>query len=154
MEPGYLLDGRYQIGELIGKGGHGKVYKAKEDSAAERTMVEKAISLDPKFVDAWAYNGMVPGPWIKLDVGDFVEINVTNNTELGTDVHWHGISTPNNMDGVAPYTQDPILTGNLVRLAEPLTKWAVEAQDAAEVPVLLSRAFKTAKQSVDRALDT
>jgi manganese oxidase len=64
-----------------------------------------------EFVDAWAYNGMVPGPWIKLDVGDQVEINVTNNTELGTDVHWHGISTPNDMDGVAPYTQDPIAPG-------------------------------------------
>jgi len=64
-----------------------------------------------EFVDAWAYNGMVPGPWIKLDVGDNVEINVTNHTELSTDVHWHGISTPNDMDGVAPYTQDPIAPG-------------------------------------------
>ena len=64
-----------------------------------------------EFVDAWAYNGMVPGPWIRLDVGDDVEINVTNNTELSTDVHWHGIQTPNNMDGVSPYTQDPIRPG-------------------------------------------
>ena len=64
-----------------------------------------------EFVDAWAYNGMVPGPWIKLDVGDQVEINVTNETELSTDVHWHGISTPNDMDGVSPYTQDPIGPG-------------------------------------------
>ena len=64
-----------------------------------------------EFVDAWAYNGMVPGPWIKLDVGDQVEINVTNETELSTDVHWHGISTPNDMDGVSPYTQEPIAPG-------------------------------------------
>jgi FtsP/CotA-like multicopper oxidase with cupredoxin domain len=64
-----------------------------------------------EFVEAWAYNGMVPGPWIKLDVGDQVEINVTNNTELSTDVHWHGISIPNDQDGVAPYTQDPIAPG-------------------------------------------
>lgn len=64
-----------------------------------------------RFVDAWAYNGQVPGPWIKLDLGDNVEINVTNLTPIGTDVHWHGISTPNNMDGVSPYTQEPILTG-------------------------------------------
>lgn len=64
-----------------------------------------------EFVDAWAYNGTVPGPWIKLDVGDRVEINVTNETELSTDVHWHGVSTPNDMDGVAPYTQDPIAPG-------------------------------------------
>jgi thiamine pyrophosphate-dependent acetolactate synthase large subunit-like protein len=41
-------------------------------------------------------------------------------------------------------SQEPILAGNLVRLAEPLTKWAAEAQDPHEVPVLLRRAFKTA----------
>jgi FtsP/CotA-like multicopper oxidase with cupredoxin domain len=64
-----------------------------------------------KFVDAWAYNGQVPGPWIRLDVGDKIEVNVTNLTPMGTDVHWHGISTPNAMDGVSPFTQDPILTG-------------------------------------------
>lgn len=64
-----------------------------------------------KFVEAWAYNGQVPGPWIRLDVGDSVEINVTNETPLSTDVHWHGISTPNEMDGVSPFTQDPIGPG-------------------------------------------
>lgn len=41
-------------------------------------------------------------------------------------------------------SQDPILSGDLVRLAQPLTKWAVEAQDASEIPVLLRRAFKVA----------
>jgi benzoylformate decarboxylase len=41
-------------------------------------------------------------------------------------------------------SQDPILTGDIVRLAQPLTKWAAEAGDAAEVPVLLRRAFKVA----------
>jgi FtsP/CotA-like multicopper oxidase with cupredoxin domain len=54
---------------------------------------------------------MVPGPWVRLDVGDHVEINVTNETELSTDVHWHGISIPNDQDGVSPYTQDPIAPG-------------------------------------------
>ena len=43
-------------------------------------------------------------------------------------------------------SQEPILAGDLVRLAEPLTKWAVEAQDAYEVPVLLRRAFKVAME--------
>ncbi|MCH8200381.1 MAG: thiamine pyrophosphate-binding protein [Chloroflexi bacterium] len=41
-------------------------------------------------------------------------------------------------------SQDPILTGDVVRLAEPLTKWAVEASDPAELPILLRRAFKVA----------
>lgn len=64
-----------------------------------------------EFVEAWSYNGQVPGPWIRLDVGDSVEINVTNETPLSTDVHWHGVSTPNSMDGVSPFTQDPIAPG-------------------------------------------
>lgn len=63
------------------------------------------------FVEGWAYNGQIPGPWVRVDVGDEVEFNLTNETPLGTDIHWHGVSTPNEMDGVAPYTQDPISSG-------------------------------------------
>jgi plastocyanin len=62
-------------------------------------------------VDAWAYNGQVPGPQIRVDVGDKVQIIVNNETPMGTDVHWHGIHTPNDQDGVTPYTQDPISSG-------------------------------------------
>ncbi len=64
-----------------------------------------------KMVDAWAYNGMVPGPWMKVDVGDKVEVHIQNDLPMGTDIHWHGIQTPNNMDGVAPITQDLIRSG-------------------------------------------
>ncbi len=64
-----------------------------------------------KFVDAWTYNGQVPGPQIKVDVGDKVRVNLQNDLPMGTDIHWHGIQTPNNMDGVAPLTQDLIYSG-------------------------------------------
>ncbi len=64
-----------------------------------------------EFVDAWTYNGVVPGPQIIVDVGDKVQVELTNNTPLGTDIHWHGIDTPNSEDGVSPYTQDPIGVG-------------------------------------------
>jgi len=43
-------------------------------------------------------------------------------------------------------SQEPILAGDLVRLAAPVTKWAVEAQDANEIPILVRRAFKTAME--------
>jgi FtsP/CotA-like multicopper oxidase with cupredoxin domain len=62
-------------------------------------------------VQAWAYNGMVPGPRIDLDVGDEVEIEVTNELPIGTDVHWHGVDVPNDQDGVAPITQELIPSG-------------------------------------------
>jgi uncharacterized cupredoxin-like copper-binding protein len=64
-----------------------------------------------RVVKAWTYNGMVPGPLIQLDVGDKVQVDVTNNLPLMTDVHWHGLTIPNDQDGVAPITQDPIKPG-------------------------------------------
>jgi manganese oxidase len=64
-----------------------------------------------KVVKAWTYNGMVPGPMIKLDVGDRIEVELTNNLPIMTDIHWHGVRLPNSQDGVAPLTQDPIMPG-------------------------------------------
>ncbi|HVR32591.1 MAG TPA: multicopper oxidase domain-containing protein [Acidimicrobiia bacterium] len=64
-----------------------------------------------RVVDAWSYNGIVPGPMIKVDVGDAVRVIVHNKLPMGTDVHWHGISTPFEMDGVAPLTQPLIHSG-------------------------------------------
>lgn len=65
--------------------------------------------LEPgNFVEAWTYNGVVPAPQIKLDRGDSVQVRVVNNLPVGTDIHWHGVHTPNDQDGVAPYTQDLI----------------------------------------------
>ena len=68
--------------------------------------------LEPgKFVDAWTYNGAVPGPQLHVDVGDKVEIVLHNELPIGTDLHIHGINLPFEMDGVAPYTQDLIEPG-------------------------------------------
>jgi len=53
---------------------------------------------------------MVPGPQIKVDVGDTVRVVLTNETPM-TDIHWHGVQTPNSEDGVAPFTQDLIASG-------------------------------------------
>jgi manganese oxidase len=65
-----------------------------------------------KLVDAMAYNGMVPGPEIRVTEGDKVRVVLTN--ELGdqsTAVHFHGQRTPNKMDGVPFLTQDPVTPG-------------------------------------------
>jgi plastocyanin len=64
-----------------------------------------------KVVEAWTYNGQVPGPQIFLEVGDEVEIELTNELPLSTDLHMHGVKLPNDMDGVAPLTQPPIRPG-------------------------------------------
>lgn len=64
-----------------------------------------------KIVKAKAYNGMVPGPEIRVDVGDKVKVVLTNNLNESTNLHFHGIRVPNNMDGVDPYTEDPTRPG-------------------------------------------
>jgi len=44
-----------------------------------------------------------------LDRGDRVEVRVVNDLPMGTDIHWHGVRTPNDQDGVAPITQELIV---------------------------------------------
>lgn len=61
-----------------------------------------------KVVKAWTYNGMVPGPWIRVEPNDDVEVVLTNNLPISTDIHFHGVDVPNEDDGVAGITQDYI----------------------------------------------
>jgi plastocyanin len=74
----------------------------------EITKWEKAPG---EVVDAWTYNGIVPGPAIHVNVGDKVKVIVHNKLPMATDIHWHGIGTPNSQDGVAPLTQPEIKPG-------------------------------------------
>lgn len=60
---------------------------------------------------AVTFNGTVPGPTIRVTEGDTVEIEVTNKLDVSTSIHWHGLHVPNDQDGVAGITQDPILPG-------------------------------------------
>lgn len=66
-------------------------------------------------VDAFAFNGQVPGPTLRFRQGDRVRINVTNRMPDSTTVHWHGLILPNVMDGPARVTQDPIEHGKVYR---------------------------------------
>ena len=64
-----------------------------------------------KIVKAWTYNGVVPAPSIKVDVGDKVKVVLKNDLPESTSLHFHGVRVPNAMDGVDPYTQPPIEPG-------------------------------------------
>ncbi|HEX6693918.1 MAG TPA: copper oxidase [Longimicrobiales bacterium] len=64
-----------------------------------------------KFVEAWTYNGVVPGPQIRVREGDRVRIKVKNELEESTAVHFHGLEVPNDQDGVPFMTQPPIKPG-------------------------------------------
>ena len=78
-----------------------------------------------EIVQAWAYNGMVPGPRIDLDVGDEVEVELTNQLPIGTDIHWHGIDVPNDQDGVSPITQELVTSGETYTYRFTVTEPAI-----------------------------
>ena len=48
-----------------------------------------------KRVEAWTYNGVTPGPEIRVTEGDKVRVHVTNELPQSTAVHWHGLMVPN-----------------------------------------------------------
>jgi len=49
---------------------------------------------------AIGYNGATPGPTLRFKEGENVTINVTNNLDVTTSIHWHGLILPYNQDGV------------------------------------------------------
>lgn len=62
-------------------------------------------------VDAWGYNGSVPGPTIEVQEGDKVKIEFENRLPEPTTVHWHGLEVPIAMDGVPGVTQPRVMPG-------------------------------------------
>jgi len=91
---------------------------------------QKGIHQFPFFdkpTPVWNYNGQVPGPTIRAKVGTTVEIDVYNQLDEPTSIHWHGLRIDNVMDGVPGVTQDPIQPNDRfayrLKLSESGTFW-------------------------------
>jgi len=63
----------------------------------------------------WAYDGIVPGPEVRVRQGEHIRVVVSSRLGEGTTVHWHGIRVQNSMDGVPGLTQQPIRSGESFR---------------------------------------
>ena len=59
----------------------------------------------------WAYNGQVPGPELRIRLGETLRVRFTNRLPQPTTIHWHGVRVPNGMDGVPSVTQPPVEPG-------------------------------------------
>lgn len=76
------------------------------------TAAASAWELRPGFkTDAYAYNGQVPGPEIRLTRGDRVRVTLVNELKEPTTIHWHGVRVPAGMDGVPMVSQEPVPPG-------------------------------------------
>lgn len=100
--------------ETEGRGAQEIEPEVLDDGTKRFTLTAEEVSweVEPgKVVDAIAYNGMVPGPTLRVDVGDEVEVVLVNELSQSTVIHWHGIPITNEMDGVADVTQPPVPPG-------------------------------------------
>jgi FtsP/CotA-like multicopper oxidase with cupredoxin domain len=59
----------------------------------------------------FGYNGQYPGPLIQAQKDATVIIQVTNDIQMPTTIHWHGIRIDNRFDGVPGVTQEAIEQG-------------------------------------------
>lgn len=66
-----------------------------------------------RMMNAWGYNGSVPGPTIEVNEGDRVRIVFHNKLPEDTTVHWHGLEVPITMDGTPFISQPPVKPGGM-----------------------------------------
>lgn len=103
----------------------------------EYTITAQASQLkvsNDKTLPVWTFNNAVPGPEIRVQVGDMVKINLKNELEEPVSIHWHGYPVPNNMDGIPGVTQDAVVPGKSFtyefKATVPGTYWYHSHQDS------------------------
>ena len=65
-----------------------------------------------KTISAWGFNNQLPGPVLRVKIGDTLVVRITNNLNEATTIHWHGICLPASMDGTDG-VQKPIEPGEV-----------------------------------------
>jgi FtsP/CotA-like multicopper oxidase with cupredoxin domain len=146
--------------KTAGHGGDDLAPKVLPDGTKEFDLTARIVDWEVapgKTVKAWTYNGIVPGPTIKVNVGDKVKVVLTNKLPESTSLHFHGVRVPNAMDGVDPYTQAPIQPGETFTYAftalEPAVGMYHSHHDAqVQVPNGMAGAFLIGQMPLPKSL--
>jgi FtsP/CotA-like multicopper oxidase with cupredoxin domain len=72
-----------------------------------RFMAGETELADAGPTDTWGLNGTYLGPTLRAERGDRVRVNVTNDVDEATTLHWHGMHLPARMDGGPHQMIDP-----------------------------------------------
>ena len=63
-------------------------------------IAKQMMMIDGRPSNAIGLNGTVPGPLLRLRQGQNVRLSVTNNLDVDSSIHWHGLLVPFQYDGV------------------------------------------------------
>lgn len=82
----------------------------------DRDTLDIAVSMVRRTINGhemvmYGYNGQYPGPLIQAPQGSTVVVRVTNEIQMPTTIHWHGVRIDNRFDGVPGVTQEAIRRG-------------------------------------------
>lgn len=107
-----------------------------------------------KVVEAFAYNGMVPGPQLRAEVGDKIRIILHNELPEPTTIHSHGLFVPPGMDGVPVISQPAVMPGESFTYEYTLRNagshmYHSHFMAATQVPMGLLGAFVVADPTAD-----
>jgi len=61
------------------------------------------------------FNGTYPGPELRVQEGDWVQVDLVNKSPENHTIHWHGMLLANEMDGVPFGTQWPVFKDQTYR---------------------------------------
>jgi CopA family copper-resistance protein len=75
------------------------------------TIDYKTVNMTGKETRATVVNGILPGPVLRWKEGETVILRVTNNLDVDSSIHWHGLILPPEMDGVPGISFDGIKPG-------------------------------------------
>ncbi|MEK6910575.1 MAG: multicopper oxidase family protein [Nanoarchaeota archaeon] len=88
------------------------VYEASQGKLMQLKIDPVKKMIGGKEIRMYGYNSQIPGPLIKVSQGETIYVNVSNNLDMETTVHWHGIRLKNQFDGVPHTTQEAIRPGS------------------------------------------
>jgi len=63
-------------------------------------IARQAMVIDGRRSDAIGVNGTVPAPLLRLREGQTIRLNVVNELDEDSSIHWHGVLVPTQFDGV------------------------------------------------------
>lgn len=87
-----------------------QIVELKDGENYQMTAQIVAKEINGNKVKMLAYNGMIPGPFLKVARGSTITINFTNETDEEALLHSHGVRLKNAFDGTN-LTQNPIPIG-------------------------------------------
>ena len=100
--------------ETEGRGNQVLEPEVQDDGTLEWELTASKIEWETEpgtVLEAYAYNGMVPGPQLRAEVGDRIRIILHNELDEPTTIHSHGLYVPANMDGVPVISQPAVMPG-------------------------------------------